>query len=232
MPWAKIDDDAPTHPKMFRAGVEAFGFWVAGNCYCNKRLTDGFIAADALPLIFPSTSKRRSLIYADRLVEVGLWDRVDGGWNVHDFNEYNPTAIDVKAERKASADRIKRWRDKKRSNASRNGVTDDTGNGASNTVTPNGVTPSVTSPPRARSSRPDPTYTPIPPPLTCVTGSNEYPAELFNTDCPAPHQQWRGSYCVSSAYLAEHPDLRRYPATDAQGTPKQCPWHHAHPGPA
>lgn len=136
MPWAKIDDDAPSHPKFVKAGsIAAFGFWTAGNCYCNKRLTDGFIAREALLLISPVVKPAEARRLAAALVEAGLWEVVDGGWRVHDFHHYNPTAADVKAERQASADRIKRWREKRRGNAPRNAVTSDPGNASSNAVT-------------------------------------------------------------------------------------------------
>ena len=96
MPWAKIDDDAPTHPKFVAAGsVAAFGFWVAGNCYCNKRLTDGFITTAALTLLSPVVRRGEARRLADRLVAAGLWATVEDGYQVHDFLEYNPSAARV-----------------------------------------------------------------------------------------------------------------------------------------
>ena len=123
MPWAKIDDDAPSHPKMFRAGLEAFGLWVAGNCYCNHRLTDGFIASDDLALLFPGTHLQRLRRCADKLVEARLWEIVDGGWQVHDFHEYNASADQVKAERQAAKERKDRWRERRGNAVPRRGGT-------------------------------------------------------------------------------------------------------------
>lgn len=229
MPWAKIDDDAPSHPKMFRAGCEAFGFWVAGNCYCNRRLTDGFIATDELPLIFPGMPRSRTLAAVERLVEVGLWEREATGWRVHDFLAYNPSREAVRAEREAAKARKNRWKERRsgtrpeqRSERAENAVR----NGGKNDAHARAAT------------RPDPTHTPYPrdaarsdPPQT----GSRFPPELFNPDCPPEERvdhgrrrvvDWAGK-CVSSAYLAEHPDLREYPAVDERGTPRQCPHHRA-----
>ncbi|MBI4636119.1 MAG: hypothetical protein HY727_07185 [Candidatus Rokubacteria bacterium] len=122
MPWAKIDDDAPHHPKFVKAGsIAAFGFWVAGNCYCNKRLTDGFIEASALRLLSPTVRPQQAPRLAQRLVSAGLWEAVEGGFRVHDFHQYNPTSEQVKAERNAAKERKDRWRER-RSERSRNAV--------------------------------------------------------------------------------------------------------------
>jgi hypothetical protein len=169
MPWARIDDDAPSHPKMFRAGVEAFGFWVAGNCFCNKRLTDGFIPDDALALIYPGTLPRKAVALAERLVQVGLWERVEGGWRVHDFHQYNPTADEVRKERQAAKERKDRWKEKRRGNASgtateRRSTLDGNGDGTAFGTAMERVPERVRNDAHARAAtRPDPTHTPLPP---------------------------------------------------------------------
>ena len=43
MTWVRIDDEFPQHPKVVRAGPLGMALQVAGLCYCNKYLTDGFI---------------------------------------------------------------------------------------------------------------------------------------------------------------------------------------------
>lgn len=45
-----------------------------------------------------NSSKRRHRLVA-KLVAVGLWDRVDGGYQIHDYHDYNYTAAEVKARR-------------------------------------------------------------------------------------------------------------------------------------
>lgn len=235
MPWAKIDDDAPSHPKFVRAGsIAAFGFWTAGNCYCNKRLTDGFIARESLGLISPVVKLAEAKRLAVALVDAGLWEEAKGGWHVHDFHQYNPSAEDVKADRKATTERIRRWRDKRRGNAPRNAVTPPPRNGSGNAVTSTPVTPLVTLPP-ARAVLPARPLPPNPPdasplrhdwppgvnrsPLVTSWLPGRWPYEAFNHDCPK--QAWRGQ-CVRSDYADAHPQA--YP-TNGDGGPKQCEVH-------
>lgn len=101
--WTRIDDDAPTHPKILQAGREAAWFWVCGTCYCNKHLTDGFIPEHALPALSPGAPYRR---LARLLVNSGLWEETTGGYRVHDFHDYNPEAQQIQDKREQ--DRIRK----------------------------------------------------------------------------------------------------------------------------
>ncbi|MFE6482422.1 hypothetical protein ACFVGN_05705 [Streptomyces sp. NPDC057757] len=77
------------------------------------------------------------------LEEARLWDRLDGGWEIHDYLEYQRDREQVQADRAANAARQKAWRDRQRtsreaaakgsSNAPSNGVTDDIENAPQNT---------------------------------------------------------------------------------------------------
>lgn len=103
MPWARLDDNMPHHPKTMEAGVDAFGFDCAGICYCNRYGTDGFIADSALSAVFPPAKAPKKL--AQRLVQVGRWKRDDerGGYAIHDFLDYNPSADEVRDRREVRA---------------------------------------------------------------------------------------------------------------------------------
>ncbi len=94
MAWVKLDDTMPTHPKVLAAGPQAFALDVAGICYSNKHATDGMIASYALPAVLPGLSNPKR--HAAKLVEVGRWVEVDGGWVIHDVQEYQPTAAEQK----------------------------------------------------------------------------------------------------------------------------------------
>jgi hypothetical protein len=91
--WSKLDDAFPDHPKIQAAGPTAAWLFVCGLCYCNRLLTDGFI---------PLSQARRLADIDDpdaairMLVDVGLWQRIEGGYAVHDFLAYNPTRGQVK----------------------------------------------------------------------------------------------------------------------------------------
>lgn len=97
MSWVRIDDGAPDHPKLLKAGAEACWLWVCGLAYCNRQAKkrDGFIPTEKVPALYPI---RGAMRLADKLVEVGLWERVDGGFLVHDYLEFQPTS-DLRAAR-------------------------------------------------------------------------------------------------------------------------------------
>ncbi len=102
MVWIRIDDQIAHHPKFNDAGPVASWLWVCGNGYCNKYLTDGFIPETALKTIGSVTNPGK---WAEKLVEVGLWERRAGGYQVHDFHDHNPTAAEVKEKRRRDRER-------------------------------------------------------------------------------------------------------------------------------
>jgi hypothetical protein len=101
--WARIDDRANEHPKLLKAGAEAAWFWVCGLLYCNRQeARDGFIPDFALPILYPAKNPKR---LAQRLVDVKLWIRVDGGYVVHEFTVWNETKEEKEARRAADRER-------------------------------------------------------------------------------------------------------------------------------
>lgn len=95
MAWARIDDNFFNHPKVRKAGKDAVIFHVAALCHSNAFTTDGFIADDMLQLIATQAFHKRADGYADRLVECELWERVEGGYLIHDFLKYNHSKTEV-----------------------------------------------------------------------------------------------------------------------------------------
>ena len=106
MPWIRIDDHAPEHPKMLRAGASACWLWVCGLAYCSRHLTDGEIPAEALLTL--GISKAGDA--AGRLVHERLWDEIPGGYRVHDYHDYQPSKAQVSERRKRTIDRVTEWR--------------------------------------------------------------------------------------------------------------------------
>ena len=102
MAWAKLDDGMPTHPKVIAAGAVAFALDVAAICYANKHLTDGFIPAYSLMAVLPGLPSPKR--HAAKLVEVGRWEAVDGGWRIHDYHDFQPTAEHQREVSKKRAD--------------------------------------------------------------------------------------------------------------------------------
>lgn len=133
MPWFKVDDGLATHPKVLEAGNPAMGLWVRAGAWCAQQLTDGFVSTTALRVL--GTEQE-----AGRLVEVGLWDEVEGGWQFHQWDERQPTKGDVEERRAKNAARLRAWRERQEQKGS--GVT-------------NSVTERVSS--NVRNAAPDPT---------------------------------------------------------------------------
>ena len=97
MAWVKIDDGFARHPKVLAAGATAAHLFVAALCHCNQYLTDGFVAEAVAPTLLPPGGAWQGA--ADALVRVGLWEAVDGGWQVHDYLDYQPSREEVLQER-------------------------------------------------------------------------------------------------------------------------------------
>lgn len=88
MSWVKLDDGFPDHPKVLRAGPLAAWLWACGLAYCNRQpARDGFIPTEKVRVLYPVAAP---MSLARKLVEVGLWEAVDGGYRVHDYHDYQP----------------------------------------------------------------------------------------------------------------------------------------------
>ncbi len=94
MSWARIDDQIAFHAKTIAAGNEAFGAWVRMLAHCCAYGTGGFVDDSVARSIASPRSLRR-------LVEVGFLELDDGGYRVHDFAHWNPTAASVQEKRAA-----------------------------------------------------------------------------------------------------------------------------------
>src|SRR5262245_33276556 len=86
--WVKIDENAPNHPKFFRAGHAAIGFWLGCLAYCSRYLTDGCIPEHDLRLVFPGTPPDVVTEMTEVLVREGLLEVVDKGYRMHDYLDW------------------------------------------------------------------------------------------------------------------------------------------------
>lgn len=112
MTWAKIDDRFPRNPKAMAAGPVGRDLFVGGLCYCNEHLTDGFIPRAAVSTLAPGN--RRPEETAKLLVSLRLWEEIEGGYRVHNFHTWNPTATEIRAARDQKRQRQERWRNRQR----------------------------------------------------------------------------------------------------------------------
>jgi hypothetical protein len=93
------DDDA-----ILEAGERAELLFVRGLAFCSGSPSDGFITDRQLVAKvgagLPGVPAR-----ARRLVEVGLWERVDGGYVVRSWLRWNRTADEIGRARKQDRER-------------------------------------------------------------------------------------------------------------------------------
>lgn len=135
MPWVRLDDRFPSHRKVALLSDRSFRLYVSALCWASENLTEGRILDRELSLVARIRGVKTA---AKELEEAQLWDRIEGGWVIHDYLEYNPDRARVQADREANAARQQAWRDRKRAereakkaaeeaarDAQRNGVTPD-----------------------------------------------------------------------------------------------------------
>ena len=95
MTWFKLDDDFFAHPKVLEAGNAAIGLFARLGSWCSKHNHQGHVPT----IVATSSGTRREI---DALIRAGMLEPTDGGYLIHDFNDYNPTAeqvAEVKAKR-------------------------------------------------------------------------------------------------------------------------------------
>lgn len=156
MAWFKVDDNLTFHHKVVAAGNPAMGLWVRAGSWCALQLTDGVIPDHMLAALGTKGQ-------AERLVSVGLWERVEGAYRFHAWSERQPSKADVEAERAAARLRMQKAR------AARKGVAPQVTDGGSSEVRPNlgGTSGEVTV------TRPSPSPSPSPDPVPVPNGTEK-----------------------------------------------------------
>lgn len=109
--WTKIDDQFYMTLKNSRMDRDEQDLYLAGNVFCNGQLTDGFIPEIRLPLLaawakLPSEANLQAI--ASRLVEHEFWEKVDGGYMVHDFLDWAKSKEEVLSLKEARSQAGKR----------------------------------------------------------------------------------------------------------------------------
>lgn len=104
MAWVRIDDGFWSHPKVIAAGNAAIGLWIKAASYCAQHLTDGFVPDHVVPLLGGTRTQ------AQRLLSAKLWQKADGGWVFHDWDDYQLSKEKVLKRRAAAKGRQAAWR--------------------------------------------------------------------------------------------------------------------------
>lgn len=99
MAWVRLNDNFYDHPKFDDVDNAAVGLWAKGLSYCNSQLTDGFIKTGRVFAL------RGTIEDAEALVAAGLWTKVEGGYQFHDYLDYQPSRESTMEKRAAEAER-------------------------------------------------------------------------------------------------------------------------------
>lgn len=125
MAWVRLDDGFAQHPKLKKAGPLGIAMQVAGLCYCNQYLTDGYIPASVVPTllhleglamnawkgeIVGGAEDAKWELIVDELIAAKVWRKSNGGYRIHDYKKYQPSKRDVLEERENSRKRQQKHR--------------------------------------------------------------------------------------------------------------------------
>lgn len=83
------------------------GLWVRAGSWSMQTLSDGFIP-DVIACQLGSKPQ------AERLVSVGLWDRMPTGYAFHEWEQRQPTKAQVHSDRAATAERQRKARERRK----------------------------------------------------------------------------------------------------------------------
>lgn len=118
MAWIRIDDHFDEHPKLAQVGPLGWGIWLAGLAYCNRNLTDGFIPRAVAKnlcddtIYLPGGELQIALTSGmaghdfdgswsiEIMLQARLWDEAVGGYQVHDYLDFQPSRAEVEEARR------------------------------------------------------------------------------------------------------------------------------------
>lgn len=138
--WGKVDDGFLEHPKTIAAADVLAGdrtgkpesvalamsrralgrvaaVWLEGNLYASRRLNGGFVPRAVVERF---QTDEKPLQVADALVRGGLWLAIDGGFQFHDWGQWNPDAEKKKEQREK--DRLRKQQERARDRAPREAI--------------------------------------------------------------------------------------------------------------
>lgn len=97
----------PAHKKIAGLSDAAFRLWVSGMDRARSQGTDGQLDELDLDLIArcPPKGPKRTKIVAE-LVAVGLWEPIDGGWQIHDYLDWQDSSERVRTLRERARERM------------------------------------------------------------------------------------------------------------------------------
>lgn len=117
MSWVFLSDEAPGHHKLLGLSDAAFRLWIVGLTYCGQQANDGSFSAHAARIMcgYLASPELGKAAIAE-LVTARLWHASEGGYEIHDYLDYQQSKDSRAASNKAAAERMRAMR------AARHGV--------------------------------------------------------------------------------------------------------------
>ena len=111
LPWVRLDANIGTHDKTLelldhKLGAQAFTLYVCSSGWAGGHGTDGHIPKHALRAIAPSLRAPDKL--AQILVDVRLWEYVEGGWMIRNYLERQQSSAVTEVKREHYSERGKK----------------------------------------------------------------------------------------------------------------------------
>lgn len=107
MAWIRLETGVVHHPKVMelraRKQYRAVMGWLLSMPLSAAQGSDGLITKSSLPLLDITTKE------ANQLIDVGLWKPVQGGYEINDWDEYNPQGIYQKRSKAGKKGACSRW---------------------------------------------------------------------------------------------------------------------------
>jgi hypothetical protein len=224
MAWFRMDDKFASHPKVLAAGNAAVGLWARCGTFASDQLTDGHVPGELASMYGKASEVRR-------LVAAGLWHQhghtcdhehcgpvAKGDYLIHDYLDYNPSRLEVLAERAAAAERQKRAREAAKSQReSRRDIHRDSSRESQGSSTVSHGPPDPTRPESSSNSQ-DPPNPPARPGGRCAKhgdkpapncrgcGTNRRAVQAA-ADAPPPRPTWCGSCDETTRLVDVHDDV-------------------------
>lgn len=114
MAWGRLDDQANGNPKLLALSDAAWRMWGCALIYCQAQLTDGFVPTQAIHTFGVKARDKEKVAEELCAVQVRaqapLWTRVDGGYKLHDYLQWNECRATVLSRRSRERTRSERRR--------------------------------------------------------------------------------------------------------------------------
>lgn len=92
MTWFRVDDGFHDHPKSWDAPDCAIALWTRAGAYSSEKGLGGFVPAGMCGRW--TEDPERAIA---ELLRRGLWTRAKGGYQFHDWTDFNPSVAEAKA---------------------------------------------------------------------------------------------------------------------------------------